>query len=98
MNDYRVPLRTSLIKKLYSKIFSVSDQEANIPMAPQRELLQKFGGNMTIADFRNESILCKKDFKVAIPPLIPLIPMVEEIQKDCTGNKVYTLAGNKGKK
>lgn len=98
MNDYRVPLRISLIKKLYSKIYSVTDQDANIQVAPQKELLQKFGGNMTILEFRNDAILRKKDFKVSIPPLIPLIPMVEEIQKDCTGNKVFTVSNNKTKK
>jgi hypothetical protein len=98
MNDYRVPLRISLIKKLYSKIYSVTDQDANIPVAPQKELLQKFGGNMTILEFRSEALLRKKDFKITIPPLIPLIPMVDEIQKDTTGNKVYTTAQNKSKK
>lgn len=79
MGDYRITLRSSLIKKLYSHIFSSSEP---IPMAPPRELLQKYGGSLTIDEFRDKSNLCTKNFKMLLPPLIPLLPMVEESQRD----------------
>jgi hypothetical protein len=84
MNDSRSSSRISLIKLLYSKIFSTSADA--IPKAPERELLQKFGGPLSIEEFRNSALLCKKEFKLALPPMIPLIPVMHEIPKDQTSN------------
>lgn len=84
MNDSRSSSRISLIKLLYSKIFSASTDA--IPIPPERELLQKFGGPISIEEFRNSALLCKKEFKVALPPMIPLIPVMHEIPKDQTSN------------
>ena len=83
MNDYRVSLRISLIKKLFSKIFSNMDQ---ISVAPPKELLKKFGGYLSIEEFRDKTMLCKKEYKLSLPPLIHLLPVVEEIQKDYAKN------------
>ena len=77
MNDYRVSIRTSLIKKLAQEIFG----QSAVPVAPPKELLIKFGGDIPIDDFRNSALLCKKEFKVQIPPLIPLIMNVNENQR-----------------
>lgn len=83
MGDYKVSLRNSLIKELHNRIFKMSDQ---IYPAPQKELLQKFGGPMTIDEFRNNDMLCKKEHKIHIPPLVPLLPSVEEIYRDPAQN------------
>jgi hypothetical protein len=74
MNDYRVSIRVSLIKKLCSEIFGT----ANVPTAPPRELLTYFGGDMNIDEFRNQLVLHKKEFKAKIPPIIPLLMSVDE--------------------
>jgi hypothetical protein len=81
MRDYKVGIRNSLIKKLYSKIFSTDEQ---IHMAPPKELLERFceKGGLTIEQFRNNSMLCKKEYKLSLPPLIPLMPMMEEAQRE----------------
>lgn len=78
MNDYRVSVRTSLIKKMCTEIFG----NANIKTAPPKELLIMFGGDMNIEDFRNQSLLHKKEFKVKLPPMIPLLMSVEENQRN----------------
>jgi hypothetical protein len=78
MNDYRVSGRVSLIKKMCTEIFG----NANVKPAPPKELLIMFGGDMTIEDFRNQALLHKKEFKVKIPPLIPLLMSVEENQRN----------------
>lgn len=78
MNDYRVSGRVSLIKKMCTEIFG----NANVKIAPPKELLIMFGGDMTIEDFRNQALLHKKEFKVKIPPLIPLLMSVEENQRN----------------
>ena len=74
MNDYRMNIRMALIKKLYGNLYP----KENIPVAPQRELLRKFGGDMTINEFRDDNMLLKKEFKVSMPPVIPLLLTVEE--------------------
>lgn len=79
MNDSRNSTRTSLIKKLYLEIFGNTE---NMPVAPERELLEKFGGPLTIQQFRDSALLCKKEYKMQIPPLIPLLSSIDETNKD----------------
>jgi hypothetical protein len=83
MGDNRMNTRTSLIKELHNRIFGPSGP---IYFAPQRELLQKYGGPMLIEEFRNNELLCKKEHKINIPPLVPLLSAVEEVYRDSTQN------------
>lgn len=83
MGDNRMNTRTSLIKELHNRIFGLSGQ---IYLAPAKELLQKFGGPMSIEEFRNNELLCKKEHKINIPPLIPLLPTIEEVYRDPAQN------------
>ena len=86
MDEHRTPIRTALINKLCAAIFGNTDP---IPLAPPREMLQKFGGPLTIHDFRNGSLLCKKEFKSTIPPIIPLVQTYDELNKDSGGNNRF---------
>lgn len=79
LGDYKVSERTSLIRKLYYTLKGTND---DIPIAPQREILTKFGGHVTIEEFRNVSNIINRDYKLKLPPLINLIACVEEIKKD----------------
>jgi len=88
MDDPRKSGRISLLKTLYSQIFSSVD---NIPVAPNKEVLQKFGGPKTIEEFRDTAMLCKKDLKLTLPPMIPLIPVLHEVPKDQTTNYLGTM-------
>jgi hypothetical protein len=79
LDDYRTPVRNSLLKKFYNTIFK---NDKDITCTPKRELLGRFGGPITPTDFRNSSVMCKRDMKMNIPPVIPLISLIEETSKD----------------
>lgn len=79
VDDYRSQIRHSLIKKMYYNIFGSNDP---IPVSPQKELLIKFGGILTIEEFRDKALLLKKGYKITLPPIIPLLPIIEEYAKD----------------
>ena len=78
MTDQRVSIRHSLLRKLYFKVFNVKF----IPLAPQRELLKIFGGSLSIEEFRDSKMMIRRDIYTLLPPMVPLIPIVEEITND----------------
>ena len=61
-----------MYKKLYNEKF------IKINLAPPREILKIFGGYMTIEEFRENSYKNDKTFIVVKPPLISIIPKIEE--------------------
>lgn len=75
MNDYKVWERYSLLKKLYNTIF---ENNEDITIAPPREALQKFGGILSIENFRKNSRRCEKDYRFIMPPMVSIIPLLEE--------------------
>lgn len=79
MDDYKVYDRFSLIKKLYNQIYN---NDADITLAPSREVLDKYGGPMTITDYRNNFIASSKEYKLVMPSMVPIIPYIEEKSKD----------------
>lgn len=81
MGDYKIYDRYSLIKKLYQCIFSTDD---DIIMAPSKEVLDKYGGPLTINEFRKNFKLCNKEYKMLMPPMVPIIPFVEERNRERT--------------
>lgn len=86
LDDARTQIRNSLLKKLYNTIFN---NDKFVPTAPKWELLTKFGGKLSIEEFRNTNTICLKEYKYIIPPLIPLIPMIEETSKEKIFIKQY---------
>lgn len=81
MNDYNMWGRNSLIKKLYNKIYNKCD---DIIPAPRRETLKKFGGILTIEEFRKNFKKCEKEYRVIMPPMKSLVPLIEESYRDKT--------------
>ncbi len=79
LDDYRRNIRNVLIKKMYKDIFNT---ECNIKPAGARELLEKFGGPISIDKFRDTKIICTKTSKINIPPMIPLLSYYEESTLD----------------
>lgn len=79
LNDYKVPDRNSLIKKLYYTIKGVNDE---IPVAPPREVLEKFGGPLTVEEYRKNSRSINKEYKLLLPPMVNLVACIEEKTKD----------------
>lgn len=75
LNDSKVWERYSLIKQLYyminkDKIKSISDIEINI--AGPKELLEKFGGPMTINEYRKNSKILGREYHKLLPPFLPM--------------------------
>jgi hypothetical protein len=77
MDDYRKSVRMALIKQLYCEIFQCN--QMNIKAAGPREILDKFGGIMTINKFRDSHTVSTKVIKMSLPPMIPLISDYEEV-------------------
>lgn len=75
LNDYKTWERYSLINKMYNMIYKKNDI---IHMAPPRETLKKFGGILSIEEFRSNASTCIKEFRLVFPPMIPIIPFIEE--------------------
>jgi hypothetical protein len=67
--------RYSLLNSLYKDFKS----ENGIKLAPPRLCLKKFGGRLNIKEFRNINNNYNKDYKLVIPPMISIIPMIEEV-------------------
>jgi hypothetical protein len=61
---------------MYKKLFNQKFTKIN--MAPPREILKMFGGYMTIEEFRENSLRGDKTFTLIKPPLISIIPKIEE--------------------
>jgi len=70
LNDYKVSDRNSLIKRLYYAIKGVNDE---IPVAPPREVLEKYGGVLTIEEYRKISRSINKEYKILFPPMVNLV-------------------------
>lgn len=76
--------RYSLLNYLYSIINN--DNDLKIKLAPPRLALTAFGGYLSINEFR-ESFDLNKNYKVIFPPMIPIIPSIEENNKDILKKK-----------
>ena len=68
--------RYSLLHLLYKKIYETSFRK--ILLAPPKEVLKVFGGHMSITEYRKNLITNEKSFKIISPPIISIIPKIEE--------------------
>jgi len=82
MNDYKVMERYALIKKLYNY-----NAEKRNKLAPPKEVLQKYGGIVTIESYRQNFITCDKNYRINLPPLVSLNHVIEEITIEKNENK-----------
>lgn len=81
INDYKIWDRYCLIKKMYHKQLHTHNKPINalnnISMAPPRESLKKFGGPLSIEEFRNIDEDSKRSIRIIYPPMVPITPLVE---------------------
>ena len=68
--------RYSFLNLMYKKLYNQKFTKINL--APPREVLKIFGGYMSIEEFRENSLRNDKVFSVVKPPLISIIPKIEE--------------------
>lgn len=64
--------RYSLLNYLYSN-------NKKIKLAGPKLSLKMFGGQLSIKEFRNNNNIYNKNYKLLIPPMISIIPVIEEI-------------------
>lgn len=77
LNDSRTNSRQTLIQNLYNKIFKNNNK---IIFASKKENLVDYGGKLTIKEYRKSFQILKKEYKINIPPMIPLIHELKSIQ------------------
>lgn len=77
--DYKVHERFALLNNIKKLIFK--DCVKPIVLAGPRELLECFGGEKTIDEFRSMCIPIPKEYNHLMPPMIPIFTVVEEIPK-----------------
>ena len=75
-NDDAMWERYSLLNLMYKKLYNKNFVKINL--APPRETLKMFGGFLSIEEFREYSVRNDKSFNVIKPPLISIIPKIEE--------------------
>ena len=61
-----------------------------IQVAPSKLCLKKFGGRLSIEQYRNNLKTSSKNYKVIIPPLTSIIPNIEETNISKTLNDIGT--------
>lgn len=67
----------SLLNMMCRQMFN--NPKLKIKIAPERQCLQKFGGNLTLKEFRDVCMDYGKDYKIVFPPVISIIPLQEEV-------------------
>ena len=67
----------SLLNMMCRDMFN--NPKLKIKVAPQRQCLQKFGGNLSLKEFREICMDYTKDYKIVFPPVISVIPLQEEV-------------------
>jgi len=75
LNDYRKHIREGLIRKMYKDIFTI---DCDIKPSGPKEVLEKFGGPLSIDNYRDPKTITTKTYNITIPPQIPLLSYFEE--------------------
>jgi hypothetical protein len=81
LDDWKISERLSLLHQMYYSIYDIDDYES-IKSAPAKETLKLFGGPLTIEEFRNTSKNHNRDYRLIVPPMTSIIPLVEENNKE----------------
>lgn len=79
-DDYKVWDRYSLLKKLHNSVY----KNKSLSIAPPRESLKKFGGPLSIEEFRRTASKADKNVRFIMPPMVSLVPLIEETNKNST--------------
>jgi hypothetical protein len=91
-NDNKVWEIYSLLNFFKKKICDLNNiQYKNydyICSSPPRQSLNIFGGPLTIEDFRNSLNSLTKNYNYILPPMIPLIGILEIIPNEITPNNI----------
>jgi len=78
-NDYNTGNRFSLLKKLYNLGIA-----HHILPAPSNKVFKKFGGNLSIEEYRKNVITQKKNYRYVMPPMALIVPSIESSYIDAS--------------
>lgn len=99
---YNFDSKDSCIWERYALLNTLYGNKLNkIKLAPPREILKKFGGHITINQFRNNS-KSEYNYKLIIPPLKSIVPSIEYNDLDngyssVLDDKIFITEKNKSK-
>tara|TARA_Y100001970_G_scaffold287762_1_gene413208 strand:+ start:1562 stop:2632 length:1071 start_codon:yes stop_codon:yes gene_type:complete len=79
--------RNSLLNLLYIKMFN--DVKIGIKPAPPRRSLKKFGGILTIKEFRKFNNNYYKQYRIVMPPMISVLPDLEKTDLNSNLRRKY---------
>lgn len=102
MNDssvwYRYSLLNMLYKDLINKHRSLSSNSSGslITPAPRREVFEKFGGKLIYSDYKKSGIINRKEYRLIIPPMTSINPIVEERKKESPSMSISSLNSCQG--
>ena len=75
----------ALLNQLYQRVYNI--QGAIVKVAPDVLFLKKLGGILSIEEYREISLNNNKNFFLKMPPMISIIPSVEELQQTSLFNE-----------
>ena len=67
----------------------MTDNMNEICPALPRQALKKFGGWLTIEEFRKKLFYINKEYRHIVSPMVPIVTIVEECSKSRNRNKNY---------
>ena len=79
----------------YSMLNLIYGNNVPIKIAPSKICLKKFGGRLTIIEFRNICTKFNKSYKLLLPPMVSILPMIEEINLNDDSNNIDMFLLNK---
>ena len=94
INDYKIWIRSSYLHKLYREMTNNLNEIS--PSLP-RQALKKYGGWLTIEEFRKKLLNINKEYRHIIPPMVPIVSIIEECSKSRNRNKNYKIELNNQK-
>lgn len=81
MNDHKLWERNTLICKLYNEL--TGESLDMISPSPPKQIINSFGGNLTIEEYRAKiNMKTSYSSRFIIPPMVPLMTLIEESYKD----------------
>jgi hypothetical protein len=83
LNDYKIWDRQANIYQMKNRIDP--SNKITIHPAPPRQTLKIFGGPLSIMDFRESFFILNKEFRCFFPPMISIIGIIEEDNRDLSG-------------
>ena len=79
----------------YSMLNVVYDNNDGIKIAPSKLCLKKYGGRLSIDEYRNICTKFNKSYKLLLPPMVSILPMIEEINLNDDSNDIDMFLLNK---